>query len=223
MEEKFKLDRQTMALRVAREFQDGDVINLGAGIPVLAANYIPAGREVLFQGENGVLGFGDMTPPGEGDFDLVSPGGQTVYERPGMSCFDHAESFTMIRGGHIDISVLGGFQVSQKGDLANWLVPERQIGTVGGAMDLAVGVKKLIVVMNHVTKSGEPRVLKQCTYPLTAIECVDLLVTDVAVIEIKDREMILKEVAPGWTPEEVQSVTGATLTVSPDLQEIALM
>jgi len=223
MEEKFKLDRQTMALRVAKEFQDGDVVNLGIGIPVLAANYIPAGREVLFHSENGILGFGEITAAGEGDPDLVNAGGQTVSPQPGMCCFGHAESFTMIRGGHIDVSVMGGYQVSEKGDLANWLVPERKIGTIGGAMDLAYGVKRLIVTMNHVTKNGEPRVVKQCSYPITALNCVKLLVTDIAVIEVTEKGMVLKEVAPGWTPEEVQRLTEPTLIVDPDCHEIELM
>ncbi len=223
MEEKFKLDRQTMALRVAKEFQDGNVVNLGIGIPVLAANYIPAGREVVFHSENGILGFGEITAPGEGDPDLVNAGGQTVTVQPGMSCFGHAESFTMIRGGHVDVSVMGGYQVSEKGDLANWLVPERKIGTIGGAMDLAYGVKRLIVTMNHVTKNGDPRVVKECTYPITALTCVKLLITDIAVIEVTDKGMVLKEVAPGWTPEEVQSLTEPKLIVDPDCHEIELM
>ena len=223
MEEKFKLDRETMALRVAKEFQDGDYVNLGIGIPVLAANYIPAGREVIFQSENGILGFGEITNMGEGDPDLVNAGGQTVRIALGMSCFDHAESFTMIRGGHLDVSVMGGFQVSEKGDLANYMVPERKIGTIGGAMDLAVGAKKLIVVMNHVTKEGAPRIVKKCTYPITAIESVDLLVTDIAVIEVTKKGMVLKEVAPGWTPEEVQKITEPKLIIDPGCHEIELM
>ena len=223
MDEKFKLDRQTMALRVAKEFQDGDVVNLGIGIPVLAANYIPAGREVLFHSENGILGFGEITAAGEGDPDLVNAGGQTVSPQPGMCCFGHAESFTMIRGGHVNVSVMGGYQVSEKGDLANWLVPERKIGTIGGAMDLATGVKRLIVTMNHVTKNGEPRVVKQCSYPITALNCVKLLVTDIAVIEVTEKGMVLKEMAPGWTPEEVQRLTEPTLIVDPDCHEIELM
>lgn len=223
MEEKVKLDRQTMALRVAKEFNDGDTINLGIGIPVLAANYIPTGREVLFHSENGILGFGSITAPGEGDPDLVNAGGQTVNSQPGMCCFGHAESFSMIRGGHINISVMGAYQVSEKGDLANWLVPKRKIGTIGGAMDLAYGVKRLIVTMNHVTKDGESRIVKKCTYPLTALNCVKLLITDIAVIEVTNKGMVLKEVAPGWTPEEVQSLTEPTLIVDPHCHEIELM
>lgn len=220
---KEKLDRETMAMRVAREFKDGDIVNLGIGIPVLASNFIPAGREVLFQGENGVLGFGAITKPGEGDPDLINPGGQTVYPQPGMSFFGHAESFVMIRGGHVDISVMGGFQVSEKGDLANWMVPERQVGTIGGAMDLAVGARRLVVVMNHTTKESGYRIVKKCSYPLTAPHCVDLVVTDVAVIEVTPEGLVLKEVAPGWTPDEIQDITEPRLMVAPDCHEIALM
>jgi len=222
MEEKFKLDRQTMALRVAKEFQDGDYVNLGIGIPVLASNYVPAGREVVFESENGVLGFGEIHTAGQGDPDFVNAGGQPVSIIPGTCFFAHDESFSIIRGGHLDISVMGGLQVSEKGDLANWLVPERQIGTIGGAMDLAVGARRLIIVMNHTTKDGEPRIVKKCTYPLTAVECVDLVVTDIAVIEVTKKGMVLKEVAPGWTPEEVQKVTEAKLIVAPDCHEIEL-
>lgn len=223
MEEKVRLDDQTMALRVAKEFADGDVVNLGIGLPGLAANFIPAGREVLFQTENGALGFGEITAPGEGDPDLVNAGGQTVSPQPGMCFFEHAESFAMIRGGHVDISVMGSLQVSEKGDLSNWLIPKRQVGTIGGAMDLAFGAKKVIVVMNHITKNGEPRIVMKCSYPITAPGCVKLIVTDIAVIEVTDRGLVLKEVAPGWTPEEVQRLTEPTLIVDPDCHEIALM
>ena len=223
MQEKERLDRQTIALRVAKEFQDGDVVNLGIGLPSLASNFAPAGREVIFQVEIGALGFGEVTAPGEGDLELINASGQTVREQPGMSCFDSAEAFVMIRGGHIDISVIGAFQVSEKGDLASYMVPERQVGVIGGAPDLAVGAKKLIVVMNHTTKKGEPKVVKECIYPLTALRCVDLIVTDVAVIEVTDKGLVLKEVAPGWTPEEVQSLTEPTLIISPDCQEMTLI
>jgi 3-oxoacid CoA-transferase B subunit len=223
MQEKARLDRQTMALRVAKEFQDGDIVNLGIGIPVLAANFVPAGREVLFHSENGVLGFGEATLPGEGDLDIVNASGQTVHPKPGMCFFGHDESFAMIRGGHIDISVMGAYQVSEKGDLANYMVPERQVGTIGGAMDLAFRAKRVIIVMNHTTKDGKPRIVKKCDYELTAPSSVDLIVTDIAVIEVTDRGLVLKEVAPGWTPEEVQSLTGPRLIVDPDWREIELM
>ena len=223
LSEKQKLDRQIMALRVAKEFEDGDVVNLGIGIPMLASNFIPAGREVIFHTENGALGFGEVTLPGEGDLDLVNAGGQTVKPQPGMCFFGHDESFAIVRGGHLDISVMGAYQVSEKGDLANYMVPARQVGTIGGAMDLAFGANRLIIAMNHVTKQGEPRIVKECSYELTAPQCVDLIVTDIAVIEVTDRGLVLKEVAPGWTPEEVQSLTEPILIVDPDCHEIELM
>lgn len=221
--EKEKLDRQVMALRAAKEFQDGDVINLGYGIPTLAANFIPAGREVIFHSENGVLGFGEITLPGEGSPHLINAGGQTVHPQPGMSFFCHDESFNMIRGGHVDLCVLGGYQVSEKGDLANYMIPEKKVGLIGGGMDLAVGAKRVIIVMNHVTKKGDYRIVKQCTYPLTALQCVDLIVTDIAVIRVTDKGLVLEEVAPGWSPEEVQALSEPKLIVDPDCREITLI
>jgi 3-oxoacid CoA-transferase B subunit len=221
--EKRRLDEQTMALRAAKEFEDGMVINLGIGIPTLAVNFIPSGREVLFQTENGALGFGPVAQLEEADIDLVNAGGQPVTRKPGMSFFDHAESFVMIRGGHIDLCILGGLQVSEKGDLANWLLPQRGVGSIGGGMDLAFGAKKIIVVMTHDTKEGKPKVVKRCSYALTAPECVDLIVTDIAVIEVVEQGLVLREMAPGWTAEEVQALTEAELIVAPELKEIELM
>lgn len=220
---KEKLDRQVMALRVAKEFQDGNIINLGIGIPTLASNFVPAGREVIFHSENGVLGYGEITLPGEGDLDLVNASGQTVKPAPGMCFFDNAESFAIVRGGHLDITVMGAYQVSEQGDLANYMIPERQVGTIGGAMDLAFGAKRVIIVMNHVTKNGEYRIVKKCLYPLTAPKCVDLIVTDIAVIEVTPNGLVLKEYAPGWTPEEIQEMTEPKLTIARDCQEISLM
>jgi len=223
VQEKERLDRQIMALRVAKEFKDGDIVNLGIGIPGLAANFVPAGREVIFHSENGVLGYGEVTLPGEGDLDLVNAGGQTVSRQPGMCFFSHDESFAIVRGGHLDVSVMGAYQVSEKGDLANYMVPERQVGTIGGAMDLAFGAKRLIIVMNHTTKEGNYRIVKKCAYPLTAPKCVDLIVTDIAVIEVTKKGLVLKEVAPGWTPEDVQKLTEPKLIVAPDCHNIELM
>jgi len=220
---KEKLDRQIMALRVAKEFKDGNMVNLGIGIPTLAANFIPAGREVVFHSENGVLGYGEITLPGEGDLDLVNASGQTVKPAPGMCFFGHDESFAIVRGGFLDISVMGAYQVSEKGDLANYMIPERQVGTIGGAMDLAFGAKKLIIVMNHITKDGNYRVVKKCGYPITAPACVDLIITDIAVIEVTKKGLVLKEVAPGWTPEEVQMLTEPKLISDPKCREIELM
>ena len=223
LQEKERLDRQIMALRVDKEFKDGDIVNLGIGIPGLAANFVPAGREVIFHSENGVLGYGEVTLPGEGDLDLVNAGGQTVSRHPGMCFFSHDESFAIVRGGHLDVSVMGAYQVSEKGDLANYMVPERQVGTIGGAMDLAFGAKRLIIVMNHTTKEGNYRIVKKCAYLLTAPKCVDLIVTDIAVIEVTKKGLVLKEVAPGWTPEDVQKLTEPKLLVAPDCHDIELM
>ena len=216
------LDRETVAMRVAREFQDGDVVNLGIGIPTLASNFIPEGRQVVFHTENGALGFGPLAAQGEEDIDLINAGGQFVTRLPGMSFFHHADSFAMIRGGYIDITVLGGLQVSEKGDLANWMSPERGVGNIGGSMDLAVGSKRVIVAMEHTTKEGKPKIVRECTYPLTAKECVDLIVTDLAVIEITPQGLMLKEIAPGWTAAEVQALTGPRLIVAVDLKRIEL-
>jgi acetate CoA/acetoacetate CoA-transferase beta subunit len=218
-----RLDEQTMALRVAREFQDGMVVNLGMGTPTLCTNYIPQGREVIFQSENGCLGYGRTAQtPEEQNFHLVNAGGQFVVGNPGICFFEHAESFSMIRGGHIDLCVLGGLQVSEKGDLANWLVPGREPGGMGGAMDLAANAARLIVVMTHTTKDNELKILKECTYALTAQKCVDLIVTDIAVIEVSDKGLVLKEVAPGWKAADVQKLTEPRLIIAADLKEMSL-
>ena len=219
---KNRLDEQTMALRVAREFEDGMTVNLGFGIPTLAANFIPEGKEVVFHCENGALGFGRAAiTEDEKDFHLVNASGQFVVRQTGISFFDHTESFTMIRGGHIGLCVLGGLQVSEKGDLANWLVPGREPGGMGGAMDLAANASHLIVVMTHTTKDNEPKILKECTYYLTAQRCVNMVITDLAVIDITDGGAVLRETAPGWTPEEIQALTEPELIVSGDLKVIA--
>ena len=223
MVEKQRLDEQTMALRVAKEFEDGMVVNLGIGIPTQCVNYIPEGREILFHTENGALNFGPIATPEEADIDLINAGGQNITTREGMSFFSHDESFAMIRGGRIDISVLGGMQVSEKGDLANWLLPTRGIGSIGGGMDLAFGAKKLIVVMTHNTKDGEPKILNKCNYELTAPHCVDLIVTDIAVIGVTPEGLVLKEMSPGWSADEVQALTEPKLILAPDLKEIELM
>lgn len=223
MTEKQRLDRETMALRAAKEFKDGMAVNLGIGIPTLCINYVPEGREILFHTENGALNFGPIATPKEADMDLINAGGQNVTAKAGMSFFSHDESFAMIRGGRIDISVLGGMQVSEKGDLANWLLPERGIGSIGGGMDLAFGAKKLITVMEHSAKDGKPKILRKCSYELTAPQCVDLIVTDIAVIEVTPEGLVLKEVAPGWSAGEVQALTEPKLITAPDLKEIELM
>ena len=223
MVEKVKLEREAIALRVAKEFHDGSIINLGAGMPTLASSFIPEGREVLFHTENGCFGFGPITSPENADLDLVNASTQAVTAQPGMSFFDHADSFGMIRSGRIDICVLGGLQVSEKGDLANWITPNRNVGNIGGGMDLAFCARKLIIAMEHVTKSGNFKIVKTCDYPLTAPVCVDLIVTDIAVIEVTDSGLLLKEVAPQWTVDDVQSLTEPKLIIAKDIKEIELM
>ncbi len=221
--EKERLDDQTVALRAAKEFQDGMIVNLGVGIPTLCSNFVPPEREILFQSENGVLGFGAIiTDPDEADVNLINAGVQPVSPKAGMSIFDHAESFAMIRGGHVDIAVLGAIQVSEKGDLANWLLPGKQVGSLGGGMDLAFCAKKVIAVTTHTTKEGKPKIVGRCTEPLTAPECVDLIVSDVAVIEVTPSGLVLREVAPGWSADDVQALTEPRLAVPPDLKDIDL-
>jgi 3-oxoacid CoA-transferase B subunit len=219
---KTRLDEQTIALRVAKEFGDGMVINLGYGMPGLCANLIPEGKTIYFHSENGVLGYGALGEDEEKDYELINASDQPVTPMPGMSFFDSALSFDMIRGGHIDLVVLGAYQVSQAGDLANWGRPGRPATGMGGGMDLAVGCKRLIVMMLHTTKEGAPRIVKQCSFPLTAKNCVDKIFTDLAVIEVTEQGLILKEVAPPWTAEEVQALTEARLIIADDLREIEL-
>jgi len=211
MERPQGLTRELMAMRVAQELGDGMVVNLGIGLPTLTASFLPDKRRVLFQAENGILGYGGVLTDENYDQDLINAGGQPVSLLPGASFFDSATSFGMIRGGHIDVAVLGGLQVSERGDLANWMVPERGGGSVGGAMDLAVGARRLIVVMEHTTRDGEARIVGECTYPLTARMCVDLVVTDLAVIKVVLGGLELREVAPGVTSQEVQAFTDAPL------------
>ena len=220
---KERLDEQTMALRVAREFEDGMVVNLGFGIPTMAANFIPEGREIVFHSENGCLGYGRAAvSEEEQDFHLINASGQFVTRQPGMSFFDHAESFSMIRGSHLDMCVLGGLQVSEKGDLANWLIPGREPGNIGGAMDLAFGARYLVVVMTHTTKDSAPKILYKCTYNLTAPRSVNLIITDIAVIEVIESGLLLKETAPGWTVEEIQDLTEPRLKIAEDLKTMEL-
>ncbi|UCG67840.1 MAG: 3-oxoacid CoA-transferase subunit B [Deltaproteobacteria bacterium] len=216
------MDEQTIAWRAAREFTDGSVVNLGYGMPGLCANLIPEDRTIFFQSENGVLGYGGLATDEEKDYELINASDQPVTPEPGMCFFDSAASFDMIRGEHIDIVVLGAYQVSENGDLANWGRPGRPATGMGGAMDLAVGAKKVIITMLHTTKEGTPRIVKKCTYPLTAKQCVSLIITDLAVVEVTKDGLILREIAPGWTAQEVQDLTEAKLTPASDLKEIEL-
>jgi 3-oxoacid CoA-transferase B subunit len=219
---KMRLDEQTIALRAAKEFEDGMVINLGYGMPALCANFIPEGRTVYFQSENGILGYGPLGSDEEKDYELINASDQPVTPLPGMCFFDSAASFDMIRGGHIDMVVLGAYQVSEKGDLANWGRPGRPATGMGGGMDLATGCKQLVVMMLHTTKEGGPRIVRQCTFPLTAKNCVNKIFTDLGVIDATKQGLILREVAPGWTAEEVQGLTEAKLIFAEDLKEIEL-
>ena len=219
---KMRLDEETIALRAAKEFEDGMVVNLGYGMPGLCANFIPEGRTVFFQAENGILGYGPLLTDEEKDYELINASDQPVTPLPGMCFFDSAISFDMIRGGHIDVVILGAYQVSEKGDLANWGRPGRPATGMGGGMDLAFGAKKLMVMMLHTTKEGGPRIVRQCTFPLTARNCVKKIFTDIAVIDVTKQGLVLREVAPAWTAEEVQALTEAKLIVGEDLKEIEL-
>ena len=216
------LPREAIAMRVAREFQDGDFVNLGIGIPTLCSQFVPQGSSIFYHSESGVLNYGQMAEEGEEDQDLINASGQFLEKVPGMSFFDSADAFAMIRGGHIDVAVLGALQVSKDGDLANWMIPERGIGNVGGAMDLAVGAKKVIVCMEHSDRAGNPKVVEKCSYPLTATKCVDLIVTDLAVISVDTDGLLLLETCPGWSVEEIKSLTDAKLAISPHISDISL-
>ncbi len=219
---KARLDEQTIALRAAREFTDGAVVNLGYGLPCLCADFVPGGKTVFFQSENGILGYGGLATDAEKDYEMINAADQPVTPAPGMCFFDSALSFDMIRGGHIDIVVLGAYQVSDKGDLANWGRPGRPATGMGGGMDLAAGAGRVIVTMLHTTREGGPRIVKDLTFPLTARRCVSLIVTDLAVIEVTAAGLVLKEVAPGWTFREIQDLTEARLKLAADLKEIEL-
>jgi 3-oxoacid CoA-transferase subunit B len=214
MPDKARLTREQIAQRAAQELTDGAFVNLGWGIPNLISDYLPKGITVYFHSENGILGMGPRAKPGEEDYDLVDAMKVPVTLIPGASFFNQADAHLMTRGGHLDVAVLGGFQVSEDGDLANWKIPgSKGSGGIGGAMDIAAGAKKLIVCMEHNTKDGAPKVVKQCTYPLTGIACTDTIVTDLAVIDVTGEGLVLREVAPGWTAEEVQARTEAKLIV----------
>ena len=217
-----RLDREIIAMRVAKELPDQGYVNLGIGIPTLVSNFVPDGKVIFYHSESGVLNCGPLAEEGEEDIDLINAGGQFLQMVPGMSFFNSAEAFAMIRGGHVDVTVLGSHQVAANGDLANWMLPQRGVGNVGGAMDLAAGAKDVIVAMEHTDRQDRPKILEECTLPVTGKGCVSLIVTDLAVIRCTAEGLVLEEVAPGWTPEEVQELTGARLVFSPDLQEYHL-
>lgn len=214
------LTKEQIAQRIAQELQDGYYVNLGIGIPTLVANYIPEGMNVVLQSENGILGMGEFPFEGEQDADLINAGKQTVTVLPGSSFFDSSLSFAMIRGGHVDLTVLGAFEVTEKGDIASWKIPGKMVKGMGGAMDLVAAAKNIIVAMQHCSKDGESKLLKKCTLPLTGTNCVKKIVSDMAVIEVTDKGFKLLERAPGISVEEIIRATEADLIVEGEIPEM---
>jgi 3-oxoadipate CoA-transferase, beta subunit len=217
-----RLSNAQIAWRAAQDIEDGAYVNLGIGFPEMVARYQPAGRQAIFHTENGILGFGEAPPAGEEDWDLINAGKKAVTLNPGASFFHHADSFAMVRGGHLDVAILGAYQVAENGDLANWRVGSKGVPAVGGAMDLVHGARQVVVITEHVTKTGEPKLVEKCTFPLTGVGCITRIYTSHAVIDIREGRFLLREKLASISMEDLQAITGARLHTDGPIDDLAV-